>query len=208
MSVSQVRYDSKTALIPTEVIVKMPSAAPADSKLPPVFMVHPIEGVVSALMPLAKLIKRPVYGLQCTEQAPLTSVPDLASFYLKHMKSKQAKGPYTLVGYSFGACVAFEIALQLEKMGEKVDLTLLDGSHSYVALHTGAYRATHTDLSPEADALTYFVNLFRETDYAKVSISTSGFNDGRLFNGASYHFQYLFSRQGKSSVLSPTGRQG
>lgn len=161
-------------MIPTEVMVKMPSAAPADSALPPVFMVHPIEGDVTALMPLAKMLKRPVWGLQCTEQAPLNSIPELSSFYLKQVKSKQAKGPYTLVGYSFGACIAFEMALQLEKAGDKVELTLLDGSHSYVASHTGSYRANHADLSPEADALTYFTLLFRDLDYAKV---TSQFQD-------------------------------
>ncbi|KAJ1529566.1 hypothetical protein ONE63_006337 [Megalurothrips usitatus] len=157
----QVKYGSTTSLIPTEVLVKMPSAAPADSTLPPVFLVHPIEGDVTALLPLAKLLKRPVFGLQCTEQAPLTSIPDLSAYYIKQAKTKQAKGPYSLVGYSFGACIAFEMALQLEKLGEKVELTLLDGSHSYVASHTGNYRATHSDLSPEADALTYFTLLFR-----------------------------------------------
>lgn len=170
--VFQLKY-SATSLIPAEVIVKMPSVATADSTMTPIFMVHPIEGDVTALLPLAQLLRRPVFGLQCTEQAPLTTIPDLAAFYIKHIKSKQAKGPYSLVGYSFGACITFEMALQLEKLGERVELTLLDGSHSYVASHTGNYRATHAaDLSPEADALAYFCQLFRpDLDVIKVSLS-------------------------------------
>jgi fatty acid synthase len=83
----------------------------------------------------------------------------------------QAIGPYTLCGYSFGACVAFEMGLQLEKLNERVQLVLLDGSPSYVAAHTGNYRARHSKQSrqdEESDALTYFISLFRDVDYQKV----------------------------------------
>jgi alpha/beta superfamily hydrolase len=40
-------------------------------------------------------------------------------------------------GYSFGACIAVEIALQLPSISH---ILLLDGSHSYVATHTKQYR--------------------------------------------------------------------
>ncbi|KAE8737946.1 Fatty acid synthase, partial [Frankliniella occidentalis] len=179
----QVKYSSTSALIPTEVIVKMPTAAPADSTLRPVFIVHAIEGDVTALLPLAQLLKRPAFGLQCAESCPQSSIPELAGHYVKQVKSKQAKGPYTLVGYSFGACIAFEMALQLEKSGEKVELNLLDGSHSYVSSHTGAFRASHAVLSPEADALSYFVLLFRpDMDFVKVKadLHALGSWDSRL----------------------------
>jgi len=73
----------QSQLVPTEVIVRMPSKAAADSKAQPVFFVHPIEGVVTALKPLASLLDRPVWGLQCVADAPLSSVSDLATFYIK-----------------------------------------------------------------------------------------------------------------------------
>ncbi|CAG7821688.1 unnamed protein product [Allacma fusca] len=69
-----------------------------------------------------------VYGLQCSRDAPLESMETLAAFYLDKIKQIQPVGPFKFVGYSFGASVAFEMALQLEKQNEKVELVLLDGS--------------------------------------------------------------------------------
>jgi len=85
----------------------------------------------------------------------------------------QTTGPYTLCGYSFGACVAFEMGLQLEKLNERVQLVLLDGSPSYVSAHTGNYRARHAKQNrqdEESDALTYFISLFTDVDYQKVML--------------------------------------
>lgn len=69
-----------------------------------------------------------------------------------------------------GACIAFEIGLQLEKLGEKVQLTLIDGSHSYVAMHTGNRHSKQTNKDDnEADALTYFILQFLPVDFNKVT---------------------------------------
>jgi fatty acid synthase len=76
-------------------------------------MIRP-PGVVSALKPLASLLDWTVHGLQCTAAAPDTSIPALASSYLQLLRSVQPAGPLHLAGYSFGAVVAFELALQLE----------------------------------------------------------------------------------------------
>lgn len=40
----------------------------------------------------------------------------IAEYYVKQIKTIQPKGPYVFAGYSFGAGVAFEMALQLEKV--------------------------------------------------------------------------------------------
>ncbi len=45
-------------------------------------------------------------------------------------------------GYSFGACIAVEIALQLPSTAQ---ILLLDGSHSYVATHTKQYRTKFSE---------------------------------------------------------------
>ncbi|NEU32875.1 hypothetical protein GN156_19445, partial [bacterium LRH843] len=90
-------------------------------------------------------------------------------------------------GYSFGACVAFEMGLQLEKAGEQVSLVLLDGSHSYVASHTGNYKSRHVDPSQaEADALTYFIMLFKDVDYQKTQKEIQGVKswDGKVSKAA------------------------
>ena len=49
----------------------------------------------------------------------------------------QPTGPYRLAGYSFGAGIALEMALQLEKTeGGVASMVLLDGSHSFVSAYS------------------------------------------------------------------------
>ena len=86
------------------------------------------------------------------------------------MKTVQAEGPYHIAGYSFGACVAVEMAVQLK--ADLDSITLLDGSHSYVAAHTAQYRQKLTpgnDAEAESEAVCAFVLQFMpSTDYTKV----------------------------------------
>lgn len=167
----QVQYGGME-LMPTKTLVSM-SGNEVDSKKRPVFMIHPIEGNVVAMESFAKLIKVPVYGLQCTRDAPLDSIETLSAFYIKQIKSVQPKGPYSLVGYSFGACVAFEIGTQLEKEEQKVNLCLIDGSPAYVATHTGKARDTKSlkgnIAAEQTEALVYFIMQFKDVDQQKVS---------------------------------------
>ena len=111
------RYDYEN-MMPVESIVRINSGLEeANEKKRVLFVVHPIEGSTICLTSLMSQVKRPVYGVQCTSQAPLLSIYDLAKFYLQQLRSIQSEGPYTIAGYSFGACVAFEMALQLEATG-------------------------------------------------------------------------------------------
>jgi fatty acid synthase len=90
------------------------------------------------------------------------------------MRKVKRAGPYTVCGYSFGACVAFEMGLQLEREGESVRLVLLDGSPAYVSSHTYHYKekqASRNSVADDADALTYFITLFiNDLDYNKVQL--------------------------------------
>ncbi|KAJ8971093.1 hypothetical protein NQ317_003048 [Molorchus minor] len=142
----------------------------ADNNRKPVFILHPIEGVVKALETLAQNVNVPVYGLQCTSNAPLASIADLAKFYINEIKTVQPNGPYTLIGYSFGASVAFEMGVWLEKNNEKAKLLLIDGSPSYVATHTGKARSKsqgNTD-AEQSEVLVYFILQFKEHDQQKL----------------------------------------
>lgn len=62
------------------------------------------------------------------------------------MRSVQPHGPYNVAGYSFGAGVAFEMALQLQKEDAKnvSNLILLDGSHSFVGAFTKTMKSGYT----------------------------------------------------------------
>lgn len=53
------------------------------------------------------------------------SVKKMAKDYLDMIISVQNTGSYFLIGYSFGGVLAFEIAVQLQKMGRKVPFLVL-----------------------------------------------------------------------------------
>ncbi|KAK5643002.1 hypothetical protein RI129_009169 [Pyrocoelia pectoralis] len=162
---AQVQFDLSVDIMPHEVLLNMSNNI--DNKKSPIFVVHPIEGSVHALQDLADRIQAPVYGLQCTTMCPMDSINDLAKYYVNEIRSVQKKGPYTLIGYSFGACVAFEMGIQLENLGERVKLLLLDGSHSYVATHTKNKKKGDTAIE-QSGALVFFINQFKEVDQAKL----------------------------------------
>ncbi len=95
---------------------------------PPLFLAHPLGGETLCYRSLALLLgqDRPVYGLQPRgldgREALYTRVEDMAAHYIKEIQTVQPKGPYYLGGYSFGGVIAFEIAQQLHKQGEKVGI--------------------------------------------------------------------------------------
>lgn len=59
------------------------------------------------------------------------------------MRAEQPEGPYTLVGYSYGAIVAFEMACILQDEGIESKVILLDSSHHYMATYRKAYRMAY-----------------------------------------------------------------
>lgn len=75
--------------------------------------------------------EQPVYGLQPPgmdwQAAGLRTVPEMAAHYLQLARGVQPRGPYRLLGTSFGGLVVFEMALQLQGAGEEVEfLGLVD----------------------------------------------------------------------------------
>ncbi|XP_054609993.1 fatty acid synthase isoform X1 [Dunckerocampus dactyliophorus] len=138
----------------------------------PLFLVHPIEGSVSAFKTLASKLSLPCYGLQCTKAAPLDSIQSLAAYYVDCIRQVQPDGLYRIAGYSFGACVAFEMCSQLQNQKLAVEnLFLFDGSHSYVAAYTQSYRAKLTpdkESEAETEALCAFIQQFTGTEYNKL----------------------------------------
>uniref|UniRef100_A0A8C3MLL2 Fatty acid synthase n=1 Tax=Geospiza parvula TaxID=87175 RepID=A0A8C3MLL2_GEOPR len=141
----------------------------------PLFLVHPIEGSIAVFHTLASRLHMPCYGLQCTKAAPLDSIQSLAAYYIGCMKQIQPEGPYRIAGYSFGACVAFEMCSQLQAQQNAShalnSLFLFDGSHSFVAAYTQSYRAKLTqgnEAELETEALCVFVQQFTGTEHNKL----------------------------------------
>ena len=72
------RYDLDE-IIPTQTMIKLKEEANG----PVTFLVHPIEGSIKALRPVAAELDGMVYGLQCSEQVPMGSVTEVAAYYIK-----------------------------------------------------------------------------------------------------------------------------
>ncbi|SAL73620.1 non-ribosomal peptide synthetase [Caballeronia arvi] len=100
----------------------------------PLFCVHPGYGLswcYATLIPHIG-VDVPLYGLQSPilsgETAP-PSVAGLADRYIAHIRTIQPRGPYRLMGWSFGGLVAHRIASSLEAQGETVAHVVLLDSH-------------------------------------------------------------------------------
>ena len=103
----------------------------AGHKHPPILMVHGLAGTVP-FFELARHIEtdgHSVYGIQAKGvdgmEEPLNRVEDMAEFYLAAIKKFQPRGPYKLIGYSFGGLVALEMAQSMFEVGEEVSLLVL-----------------------------------------------------------------------------------
>ena len=96
---------------------------------------------------------------------------------LQEISSVQPAGPYILAGYSFGTCVAIEIAKQLVSNGQTVSqLFLFDGSHSDVSV-AATQRFNNTSLATgsqeekETEALLAFCSLHTTVDSKPVNFA-------------------------------------
>jgi thioesterase domain-containing protein/aryl carrier-like protein len=101
---------------------------------PPLFCIHPAGGPSWSYLPLVQCVPDdiPIYGLQARgldgtgELA--SSIRDMAADYVEQIRAVRATGPYHVLGFSFGAVPAHEVAVQLRAAGEEVGaLVLMDG---------------------------------------------------------------------------------
>jgi aspartate racemase len=107
---------------------------PGGSK-PPFFGVHAVADNVIPYYNLARYWDReqPVYGLQPQgldgKQVPHNRFEDMATNYIREIRTIQPQGPYFLGGYSMGGAVALEMAQQLHAQGQKVAMLALFDAH-------------------------------------------------------------------------------
>ncbi|MBJ6641278.1 hypothetical protein H4K36_31750 [Streptomyces sp. DHE7-1] len=127
----------------------------AQGTRPPLFCVHPVVGDGFGYVGLLRSLgpDQPVYALQGTGPAngrwrPAT-MGGLAAEYVSRVLEIQPKGPYRLLGWSFGGVLIHEMAVQLRERGERVELlAMLDSvppnEHD---------RRAHADAVGEADVI-------------------------------------------------------
>jgi thioesterase domain-containing protein len=100
---------------------------------PPLFMIHGLEGAVLPFVFVAGHVapERPVFGVQAPRSDvlvdPAVTFEHLAATYAGELRATHREGPYHLAGYCSGGLLAFEVARQLERQGQRVGLvSLLD----------------------------------------------------------------------------------
>lgn len=96
-----------------------------------IFAVHGAQGNIMKFKPLADKLPDtwPIYGLQAYgsdgKHEPLDCVIEMAQRYIDAIRTVQPHGPYTLAGYSGGGVIAYEMAQQLRRSGELVDIVIM-----------------------------------------------------------------------------------
>ncbi|MFE4518460.1 amino acid adenylation domain-containing protein, partial [Kitasatospora sp. NPDC056783] len=126
---------------------------------PPLFCVHPAAGISWVYSGLLRHLdpEQPVYGLQARGLrggAP-ASVAEIAEDYVRQIRAVHPSGPYHLLGWSFGAVVAQEMAVRLRAEGAPVGLlALLDGGP-----------AARTDAAPPSEPADTVDELLRSLGY-------------------------------------------
>jgi thioesterase domain-containing protein/acyl carrier protein len=92
----------------------------------PLFFIHGAEGNILIYKDLANHLAddQAFYALQSRglegSEFSMTSIEEMAAYYIKEIKKVQHKGPYNLGGYCMGGTIAYEMAQQLTRHGDIV----------------------------------------------------------------------------------------
>jgi acetoacetyl-CoA synthetase len=143
------------------------------SENPPILIAPGLGGRAIATQ-LAKHIRtgNPVYGIQARGvdglERPFERIEDMAEFYLGALNQLQPRGPYILVGYSFGGLLALEMAQRLSREGKEVALLAMMGTYPHprylplgqrlrlIAKRT-KHRISYATRTPVRDSFSHFV---------------------------------------------------
>ncbi|RST04194.1 non-ribosomal peptide synthetase [Streptomyces sp. WAC05950] len=123
--------DPRADADPLAPLVTLRAGAPG---APALFCVHPGAGTGWVYRGLLEHLD-PQWSVHALQSRALSepgarpgSVEEMAAEYAARIRAVQPHGPYHLLGWSFGAVVAHQVAVTLQRDGEEVaGLTLLDG---------------------------------------------------------------------------------
>lgn len=102
-----------------------------------VFFFPPIEGNYNLMLPLTRILSRPIVGVNWTKDLDtFETMQEAAAFYVdKIVENFPTEDQYDFVGYSFGALLALEVSIQLSsrrKQSAVSRLVMLDGAPDYL----------------------------------------------------------------------------
>jgi amino acid adenylation domain-containing protein len=136
----------------------------------PLFCVHGAAGTVLFFQALANRLApaRPLYAFQAQglhgRDVPHTSIEQMAAHYIQEMRTIQPQGPYLLGGWCFGGLVVFEMAQQLRRVGESVEMLAMFNAPSGPAYE---FRPSAPELNPMGVRLNARWREFRDLSFGQ-----------------------------------------
>jgi thioesterase domain-containing protein/acyl carrier protein len=165
----------------------------------PFFCVHPVGGNVLCYTELARALGPELrfYGLQAPGlegvQAPLETFEALAATFVAAVRTVQPHGPYLLGGWSMGGGLALEMAQQLQRQGEQVELlAVIDG-----------YAGAPEGLLPPEDAAAVMTALFAQHLAAVTGEGTMMPDEALAGMEPEQMLQHLLEEGRKSAAVTP-----
>jgi len=108
------------------------------------FLIHDGEGSTLPYLNLARHLPDDVsvFGVEPPSRPgmplAMTSIEEMAACYLEQVRKKQPAGPYRFGGLCAGGLIAYEMAVQLERLGEQVEVVaVFDGGTPQAPVKTG-----------------------------------------------------------------------
>jgi thioesterase domain-containing protein/acyl carrier protein len=169
----------------------------ATGSLAPLFCVHGVAGGVFAYREAAKLLgpERPVWGIMLVGR-PIDRIPRtveaMAERYLEEIRTVQPEGPYSVIGYSFGCLVAYEMASRLVAGGEGV---------AFVGLVTPPDQRTPASRLRRSLVLAKRALTRRAPTITTVCLAAAAAYRPRPFPGRIVYFRAASARPGRSEGL-------
>jgi pimeloyl-ACP methyl ester carboxylesterase len=100
------------------------------------FVIHPAGGDLFIYQELAAALASQLHvvGIESRmldgESPEYASLQEMADAYARLLVSRDSRGPYRLLGFSFGGLLALETAVSLQQMGKTVEwITLVEADH-------------------------------------------------------------------------------
>jgi amino acid adenylation domain-containing protein len=119
-------YKSSTATSKVETQSNLLQVKGSKAEVKPLFLVHPVGGYAHCYYELARNLdyQGAVFGLQ-VDDTLAAKIESMAERYIGVIKELQPNGSYLLGGWSMGGVVAYEMARQLRKANDGIDLLLM-----------------------------------------------------------------------------------
>ncbi|HEX3783255.1 MAG TPA: amino acid adenylation domain-containing protein [Pseudonocardiaceae bacterium] len=121
----------------------------------PIFLIHPLGGTVFCYVELTRHLPagRPVLAIEApgieAEGEAEVGVESMATRYIGYLREIQPVGPYVLGGWCFGGAVAYEVAGQLRRAGEEIELLFAIDSRAPIPANT-------PEIADDATLLSWF----------------------------------------------------